>query len=122
MAAAELARRGFVRRAAKAVLALALLFVANAAYGEGIPRLGDIPTTMDPVQVALWPNLRSKSTAEPWVQFEIPRAYIYLTSHHSQKQYVELPSAIEAETIGIMPLSNDIRNWTPHCLTLNVTG
>ncbi len=69
--------------------------------------MGDIPngfyymTDMDLVKVALVPNIGTKPRPEPLVEFEIPRAYIYLSSHHSEKRYPELPSEIETRAIYI---------------------
>ncbi len=69
--------------------------------------MGDIPngfyytTDMDLVKVALVPNIGTKPKPEPLAEFEIPRAYIYLSSHYSEKHYPELPSEIETKAIYI---------------------
>jgi len=87
-------------------LAASLLHPMGAARATTIPGMGDIPngffftTDMDPVSITM------RSGAEvlggPADSFELPRAYIYLTSHHSEKQYRRLPSEIEADTIYIV--------------------
>ncbi|RVU38745.1 hypothetical protein EOI86_05595 [Hwanghaeella grinnelliae] len=89
-------------------LALAVLLVSSSvSQATRIPGMGDIPngffftTEMDLIKITM-PMPRGETEAAPLAVFNLPRAYIYLTSHHSEKQVVELPSEIEADTIFIV--------------------
>jgi hypothetical protein len=56
---------------------------------------------MDPVKVTLVSNPRDKATSRQLAEFEMPRAYIYLSSFHSEKDFPTLPSQIETDNIYI---------------------
>jgi hypothetical protein len=88
-------------------LVAALVLPASPALATYIPGLGDIPNgyyytrDMDPVKVTLLSNPRDKATSRQLAEFEMPRAYIYLSSFHSEKDFPTLPSHIETNKIYI---------------------
>lgn len=81
-------------------------FFSVVAQATNIPGMGDIPngfyftTDMDPVRITM-PSDKNFLGGQI-VRFALPRAYIYLTNRHSEKQYRRLPSEIEADTIYIV--------------------
>lgn len=84
-----------------------MLLASGPAPATRIPGMGDIPNgfyftkKMDPIRVTLRHTAGGEMISEPLATFEIPRAYIFLSSLHSEKDFPDLPPEIVTDSIFI---------------------
>jgi len=97
-----------LRFASGLFLGAAVLATPGPCRATWIPGMGDIPngfyfsTAMDPIQTTLAHHTYGEGAPVPLAVFEMPRAYIYLSARHSEKDYDELPSQIVTDSIYIV--------------------
>ena len=106
------------------ILGVSILLISNIARADKIPRSPYIgpqyffTTKMDPIDVALWPDLRIKADRPPVARFSLPRAYIFYVSRAADKSTKPLPQSVQARSVNIMliypegiPYSHAIRDY-----------